>query len=67
MKIQHYQKITKWKTKAGNRCRHCRQEVDEKKDYFTLKAHWKIKKKADEYTFCSINCVREWAKEDKEE
>lgn len=64
MRIQHYQKITKWKTKGSNKCRQCRKEVDEKKDHFVLKAHWKIKKKADEYVFCSLDCLKNWAKED---
>ncbi len=61
--MQHYKKISKWKDKTL-KCKQCRKNVDIKQDYFVLSAHWKIKKKADEHTFCSLKCLRNWAKED---
>lgn len=61
--MQHYKKISDWKDKS-NKCKQCRKQIEDKQDYFVLKAYWKIKKKPDEHTFCSLNCLRTWAKED---
>tara|TARA_Y100000034_G_C6909547_1_gene423495 strand:- start:5446 stop:5637 length:192 start_codon:yes stop_codon:yes gene_type:complete len=62
--MQHYKKISKWKDKVGHKCRNCRKVIDEKLDYFELTAHWKIKRKADANSFCSLKCLREWAKDE---
>lgn len=62
--MENYQKISKWKNKAGNRCQECRQLIDSKEDNFMLATYWKIKKKADEHHFCSLKCLKQWIKED---
>lgn len=62
--MQHYQKITKWKTKAGKKCKNCRKQINTSDNYFVLTAYWKIKRKPDEHYFCSLKCLRQWAKED---
>jgi len=62
--MQHYKRISKWKTKTTQKCRFCRKVVDTNVDYFVLRAHWKIKKKPDEHCFCSLKCLKNWTKED---
>ncbi|GEM_PF-1730075 len=52
-----------WKSTEKVSCAHCRKEIDKKKDYFELKAFWKIKNKPDTRYFCSLKCLKKWAGE----
>ena len=64
--MKYFQKIPKdWKEQgAAPTCERCGQPISESNDHFTVHAHWKIKDDPDEYRFCSLNCMQEWASED---
>jgi hypothetical protein len=55
-----------WKSNVKLSCAYCRKEIDKKKDYFELKAFWKIKNKPDVKHFCSVRCLKKWAGEGNE-
>ncbi len=64
--MKYFQNIPKeWKqSQQTMTCEHCRQTVTKAKDYFTVKAHWKIKDDADSFSFCSLACLGAWTKEE---
>jgi len=55
-----------WKSNAKLTCDYCRKPINKDKDYFELKAYWKIKNKADVKYFCSLRCLRKWSEEGSE-
>jgi hypothetical protein len=62
--MKHFVKIKPGavKSQQAKKCQACRGPVNIAKDYFILEAHWKIKRKGDKHTFCSVKCVRQWTK-----
>ncbi len=61
--MKHFTKIKPGAVKLQKAaiCQECRGRVDTTKDYFTLEAHWSIKRKADKHTYCSLKCMKQWA------
>ncbi|MEM0231454.1 MAG: hypothetical protein QXW00_03710 [Candidatus Woesearchaeota archaeon] len=55
-----------WKSNVKLTCDYCKKPINKEKDYFELKAFWKIKNKADLKHFCSLRCLRKWSAEGSE-
>lgn len=64
--MKYFQQIPKdWKEQgAVIRDAHTRETIDKKSDYFTVRAHWKIKDDADTFHFATLENLVAWAKED---
>lgn len=64
--MKYFQNIPKeWKDAQQTRsCERCREEISGEKDFFVVKAHWKIKDEADSFSFCSLACLGEWTEEE---
>ncbi|MCX6709463.1 MAG: hypothetical protein NTV63_00705 [Candidatus Woesearchaeota archaeon] len=69
--MKYFKKITTeegsnsktWKSTEKVICTYCKKEIDKKRDYFELKAYWKIKNKPDTRNFCSLRCLKKWTGE----
>ncbi len=64
--MKYFQSIPKdWKEQGATvRDAHTGEIIDKKKDYFTVKAHWKIKDTGDTFHFSTLDNLVAWAKED---
>ena len=62
--MKHFTKITPGAVKPQKppACRQCGRTVDREADNFHLEAHWKIKRKADKLSFCSLKCLSAWTR-----
>lgn len=64
--MKYFQQIPKdWKEQgAVIRDTHSGEVIDREKDYFTVKAHWRIKDDEDTFHFSTLDNLVAWAKED---
>jgi hypothetical protein len=62
--MKHFTKITPGavKSQRPSMCKQCGRMVDAQSDNFLLEARWKIKRKADKLSFCSLKCLNQWTK-----
>lgn len=62
--MKHFVKIEPGalKTQKPSPCQICGRTIDREQDYFLLEAHWKIKRKGDKLSFCSVRCLSKWAR-----
>jgi hypothetical protein len=60
--MKHFVKIKPGavKEQRPKNCQSCGSKVDKARDHFILEAYWKIKRKADKLSFCSLKCVSKW-------
>lgn len=61
--MKHFIKIEPgaFKYQRPANCQSCGGKVDKERDNFLLETHWRIKRKADKLTFCSLKCLSKWA------
>ena len=62
--MKHFTKIEPGalKSQKPKVCQNCGNKINVEKDYFVLEAYWKIKRKADKHSFCSLKCLTAWAR-----
>ena len=62
MTMKHFVKIEpgSFKSQKPSSCQSCARKVQRDDDHFLLEAHWKIKRKADKLSFCSLKCLNKW-------